>query len=68
MKTDVFQFHSGFWGVRILLPEGWTLWSVSDPTKEAAITQSRMASMYCPSGRLYKLAHKQEATRRQRHE
>lgn len=59
MKTNVFRFPSGFWGVRIKLADGWSLWSVSDPSKEAAIYQSKMASLHCPSGRLYKKSMKE---------
>ncbi|MCM1237237.1 MAG: hypothetical protein NC489_44785 [Ruminococcus flavefaciens] len=54
MKTCVFQFPSGFWGVRCCVAPGeWFLYSVSDASKEAAIVHAREAASRLPSGRLY---------------
>lgn len=54
MKTCVFRFPSGFWGVRCCVRSGeWVLYSVSCKDKEMAIEQARTAAYCMPSGRLY---------------
>ncbi len=63
MKTNVFRFPSGFWGVRVRLTDGWSLWSVSCPNKETAIHESRLASLHCPGGRLYQKEQKKKPRR-----
>lgn len=54
MKTCVFRFPSGFWGVRCRIDSGeWVLYSISCVNKETAINQARTAAYCMPSGRLY---------------
>ena len=54
MKTVVFRFPSGFWGVKCRINDGsWVLWSSSCKNKEEAIYQARASAFCMPSGRLY---------------
>lgn len=57
MKTVVFKFPSGFWGVSYRTKSGdWILYSAACRNKAEAIHQARTAAECSPSGRLYKRA------------
>lgn len=54
MKTVVFRFPSGWWGVSCKINSGeWVLYSTACINKQDAITQARTAAWSMPSGRLY---------------